>query len=550
MNSLLKNLFISFIGIFLLISILLLVILWNFSNNIPDYKFLKNYKPPVSSKVYAGDGNLVADFSKEKRIFVPYRSIPKNVINAFLSAEDKNFFSHPGVDAKGVLRATINNFKNIMTSKRLEGASTITQQVAKNFLLTNEVSLNRKLKEAILAFRIERALTKERILELYLNQIYLGSGAYGVAAASLEYFDKSIKELDYAEAALLALDDAGLDIGNMEAFYCGNLGQANAMVGQRILQEIGQTGIPVVNCSNACATGATAFREAWTSIKAGLYDVVLAVGVEQMGTGLLGGAGGGVGIPKEGLLGSGTMPAVFAEAGMEHARQYGTTFEQFAKISVKNHHHSTMNPKARYQIETPLDEVMNAEMISYPNTKLMCSVNVDGAAAAVLVSEKKAKELGMQRAVRIKASVMTSDPYQERDLVMPDVNSCTRKAAAEAYEMAGLNSEDIDLVELHDCFATAEMLHYENLGLCGDGEAGRLIDEGEVELGGRIPVNVSGGLLSKGHPLGATGIANIYEVCTHLRGEAGARQVENAKIGMTHVIGLGSACGIHILEKV
>ncbi len=204
MNNLLKNLFISFIGIFLLISILILVILWNFSNNIPDYKFLKNYKPPVSSKVYAGDGDLVADFSKEKRIFVPYRSIPKNVINAFLSAEDKNFFSHPGVDAKGVLRATINNLKNIMTSKRLEGASTITQQVAKNFLLTNEVSLNRKLKEAILAFRIERALTKERILELYLNQIYLGSGAYGVAAASLEYFDKSIKELDYAEAALLA----------------------------------------------------------------------------------------------------------------------------------------------------------------------------------------------------------------------------------------------------------------------------------------------------------------------------------------------------------
>ena len=361
--------------------------------------------------------------------------------------------------------------------------------------------------------------------------------------------DRTVPDLG-AEAALLALDDAGLNIGNMEAFYCGNLGQANAMVGQRILQEIGQTGIPVVNCSNACATGATAFREAWTSIKAGLYDVVLAVGVEQMGTGLLGGSGSRSGIPKEGLLGSGTMPAVFAEAGMEHARQYGTTFEQFAKISVKNHHHSTMNPKARYQIETPLDEVMNAEMISYPNTKLMCSVNVDGAAAAVLVSEKKAKELGMQRAVRIKASVMTSDPYQERDLVMPDVNSCTRKAASEAYEMAGLDSSDVDLVELHDCFATAEMLHYENLGLCGDGEAGRLIDEGEVELGGRIPVNVSGGLLSKGHPLGATGIANIYEVCTHLRGEAGDRQVKDAKIGMTHVIGLGSACGIHILEKV
>jgi len=361
--------------------------------------------------------------------------------------------------------------------------------------------------------------------------------------------DRSVPNIG-AEAALMALDDAGLTIEDMQALYCGNLGQSSGMVGQRILQEIGQTGIPVVNCANACATGATAFREAWTSIKADLYDVVLAVGVEQMGKGLLGGTGAGKGIPKEGLLGSGTMPAVFAEAGMEHSRQYGTTFEQFAKISVKNHHHSTMNPKAMYQIETPLDDVMNAEMISYPNTKLMCSVNVDGSAAAVLVSEKKAKELGMERAVKVRASVITSDPYQERDLVMPDVNTCTRKAAKEAYEMAGVGPEDIDLVELHDCFATAEMLHYENLGLCADGEAGKMIDEGEVELGGKVPVNVSGGLLSKGHPLGATGIANIYEVSTHLRGEAGERQVEGAKLGLTHVIGLGSACGIHILEKV
>ena len=360
--------------------------------------------------------------------------------------------------------------------------------------------------------------------------------------------DKTVPQLG-AEAALMALDDCGLQIQDMEALYCGNLGQASAMVGQRVLQEIGQTGIPVVNVSNACATGATAFREAWASVKAGLYDCVLAVGVEQMGKGLLGGAGGKTGIPKEGLLGSGTMPAVFAEAGMEHARKHGTTFEQFAKVSVKNHHHSTLNPKAMYQIETPLEEVMNAEMISYPNTKLMCSVNVDGSAAAVICSESKAKELGlMKRAIKVRASVLTSDPWQERDLVMPDVNSCTRKAAKAAYEMAGIGPEDVDLVELHDCFATAEILHYENLGLCGDGEAGKLIDDGDVALGGRIPVNVSGGLLSKGHPLGATGIANIYEVSTHLRGEAGARQVEGAKIGLTHVIGLGSACGIHVLE--
>ena len=204
MNKIFKNIFTVILSLLLISSILIFSILWSFSNNIPDYKFLKNYKPPVSSKMYSGNGDLVADFSKEKRIFVPYSAIPENVINSFLSAEDKNFFSHPGVDAKGILRAIINNIQNIMTSKRLEGASTITQQVAKNFLLTNEVSLNRKIKEAILAFRIERALSKERILELYLNQIYLGSGAYGVAAASLEYFDKSIKELDYSESALLA----------------------------------------------------------------------------------------------------------------------------------------------------------------------------------------------------------------------------------------------------------------------------------------------------------------------------------------------------------
>ena len=354
-----------------------------------------------------------------------------------------------------------------------------------------------------------------------------------------------------AQAALMALDDCGLKIQDMEALYCGNLGQANAMVGQRVLQQIGQTGIPVVNCANACATGATAFREGWMSIKAGVYDTVLAVGVEKMGGGLLGGGGGGGGIPKEGLLGSMTMPAVFAEAGQEHARKYGTTFEQFAKVSVKNHHHSTLNPKAMYQIETPLETVMGAEMIAYPNTKLMCSVNVDGSAAAVLMSERKVKELGlMRRAVRVKASVLTSDPWQERDLVMPDVNTCTRLAGTKAYEMAGCSAKDINLVELHDCFATAEILHYENLGLCGEGEAGQMIDSGATALGGKVPVNVSGGLLSKGHPLGATGIANVYEVSTHLRGEAGKRQVPNARLGMTHVIGLGSACAIHILEKV
>ena len=204
MSTWIKKIILLIIAVSLASLISIIAILWTYSNKLPDYKFLLNYKPPVSSKLYSGGGDLVSDFSSEKRIFVPYNSIPKKVINSFLSAEDKNFFTHPGVDAKGVIRAVINNISNIIYSRRLEGASTITQQVAKNFLLSNEVSINRKIKEAILAFRIERVLSKQRILELYLNQIYLGQGAYGIASASLEYFDKPISKLNYSEAALLA----------------------------------------------------------------------------------------------------------------------------------------------------------------------------------------------------------------------------------------------------------------------------------------------------------------------------------------------------------
>jgi len=200
LNTLIKIAIVTALSIFFL----LFSALWYFSSGLPDYKKLESYEPPVSSRVYASNGDLIAEYAIEKRLFIPYDSVPKSVVNAFLSAEDKNFFNHSGIDPKGIIRAVVNNFKNIINNKRLEGASTITQQVAKNFLLTNEVSIKRKIKEAILAFRIEKAYSKERILELYLNQIYLGSGTYGIAAASLEYFDKSVKELNYSEAALLA----------------------------------------------------------------------------------------------------------------------------------------------------------------------------------------------------------------------------------------------------------------------------------------------------------------------------------------------------------
>jgi acetyl-CoA acetyltransferase len=359
------------------------------------------------------------------------------------------------------------------------------------------------------------------------------------------YPDRDVAQLG-AEAALLALADAGVTMRDVGLLAAGCLFQANAMVGQRILQQVGQTGIPVVNVANACATGSTAFREAWVTVASGQADVALAVGVEQMGKmGLLGGGGGGSGIRTEGVIGSGLMPAVFGQAGVEHMRKYGTTAAQFAKVAVKNHHHSTLNPLSQYQVETPLEQVLSSRMVAYPNTLYMCCPTGDGAAAAVVVSAAKARQLGAR--VRVLANVLTSDPWTERDLTMPDVSTLTRNAARQAYERAGLGPADVDLVELHDCFATAELLHYENLGLCADGEAGRTIDEGATQLGGRVPVNVSGGLLSKGHPLGATGVANIYEVTQHLLGRAGRRQVEGAKVGLAHVIGLGSACTINVL---
>ena len=361
------------------------------------------------------------------------------------------------------------------------------------------------------------------------------------------YPDRSFAQLG-GEAALMALDDCGLSARDVQIMYCGTVFGAYDMSGQAIMREIGQTGIPVTNIVNACASGASAFREAWLAVKSGVYDVALAVGVEKTPRGMLGG-GAETGIPLEGLFGSASMPAVFAEVGTEHAAKYGTTFKQFAKVSVKNHHHSTMNPKSFYQMETPLEQVMGAEMIAYPNTKLMCSVNVDGAAAAVLVSEKKARQLGLSRAVRVRASALQSDPWNPSNPVLSDVNNVTRLAAKSAYEQAGFGPDAVSLVELHDCFATAELLHYENLGLCGEGKAGQFIDEGHTALGGKVPVNVSGGLLSKGHPLGATGIANMYEVSLHLRGEAGARQVDGARIGLTHVVGLGTASAVHLLEK-
>ncbi len=370
-----------------------------------------------------------------------------------------------------------------------------------------------------------------------------------------------------SEAAMGALADGGVTIQDMGVLAAGNLMGAAAGVGQQLQKQIGQTGIPVYNVANACATGATALRTAIMAVKAGECGMGLAVRGEKLAAaGRLPGArrpdDGRTSAPKgrfgavaglDGRVGTEFMPGVFAQVGMEYGYEHGgATFELFARISEKNHSHSTLNPLAAYTKAMSLEQIMGDIMIAYPNTRPMCSANCDGAAAAVVVSDAKLKTLDpdqRRRAVKVSASVLTSDPWQEGCQVLPDVNTLTRRAATTAYEQAGVSPEDLDLVELHDCFATAELVHYDNLMLCAPGEAVPFFESGATWRTGSTPVNVSGGLESKGHPIAATGIANIWEVCHHLRGEAGDRQIEGAKVGLAHVIGLGSACGVHILEK-
>ncbi|BBX01895.1 thiolase [Mycolicibacterium moriokaense] len=371
------------------------------------------------------------------------------------------------------------------------------------------------------------------------------------------------------DAAHAALTDAGVSVADMDVLAAGNL-MGNPGIGQAVQKQLGQTGIPVFNVTNACATGATALRTVILAIKAGEADMGLAIGAEKLaGAGMLGVSGKSrdagkewkpsgrldAVAPLEGQVGTDLMPGVFAQIGMQYLYRHdysGTPLELFAKISEKNHFHSTLNPLAAHTKAMSAEQIMNDVMIAYPNTRPMCSANCDGAAAAVLVSDERLQTLSPEqrrRAVKISASVLTTDPWEEACQVLPNVNTLTRHAATKAYEQAGVEPDDLDLVELHDCFATAELVHYDNLGLCQPGGAVDFFESGATWRDGRLPVNVSGGLQSKGHPIAATGIANVWEICQHLRGEAGDRQIDGAKVGLAHVIGLGSTCGIHILEK-
>jgi acetyl-CoA acyltransferase len=350
------------------------------------------------------------------------------------------------------------------------------------------------------------------------------------------------------QAVLDALTDSGVKVKDIESLYAGS-NFHTFVLGQYILREVGMTMIPVVNVINACATGSTAVREAYWAVASGRCDVAMAVGAESMGKmGLLGVGQSNPQTSAEGIIGTSLMPGIFAELGVRHMAEYWSKPEHFAKVAVKNHKYSVHNPRSQYRKAYSLEEVLNARMICWPNTLYMCCPTGDGAAAVVLCSMEKARQY-TTKLVKIAASVMTTPSYTPQGIDFVEIAGMTRKAADQAYETAGISPRDLDVVELHDCFATAELLHYENLHFCEWGEGSRWIDEGRTEIDGDIPVNLSGGLLSKGHPIGATGVAQICELTWQLRGEAPTRerQVPGAKVALGHVQGGFDVCTVHIL---
>lgn len=367
-----------------------------------------------------------------------------------------------------------------------------------------------------------------------------------------KHLERSLRDLG-REACLLALKDAGIRPKDVEAGYCGNALapaiQGETGVGQNVFWEVGISGIPIVNMENACASGSTALREGWMAVAGGFYDVVMVIGVEKAvmpkGTMLNVGAG-----ELETKLGE-VFPGYFATIAQKHMERFGTTRGQMAQVSVKNHIHGALNPYAQFQKKFTVEEVLNSPMIADPLTLFSCCPNSDGAAALILCSKEKANKAN-SRAIRLAASVLATGTYDnQRDITNWEVEI---RAAQQAYKMASLGPEDLDVVEVHDAFTICEILHYEGLGLCPLGEGGRLIDEKATELGGRIPVNPSGGLLSKGHPVGASGVAQVVEIVWHLRGEAGERQVQGARVGLADMMGGNKegdtrACTVHILVR-
>ncbi|GAA1552181.1 lipid-transfer protein [Actinomadura kijaniata] len=361
------------------------------------------------------------------------------------------------------------------------------------------------------------------------------------------------------EAVGKALTDAGIAYDRVQQAYAGSMYGA---MGQRALYEVGMTGIPVMTVANACATGSSALFLARQAVRGGLADCVLALGMEKMQKGSL---GAGVGKSKVTIIDhhlkamtagrpweidKAPMPQMFGNAGREHMERYGSTPDHYAWIGWKNHKHSVNNPYAQFQDEYSLEDVRNATMIFDPLTKLQCSPTSDGAAAAIVAGERFVDEHGLgDRAVEIAGHHITTDTpdsFADHSSIAAVGFGCTERAARAAMREAEVSIGDVDVVELHDCFSANELITYEALGMAPVGEGHKLVDERATTYGGRWVVNPSGGLISKGHPLGATGLAQCAELTWQLRGEAGARQVEGARVALQHNIGLGSACAVAV----
>ncbi|MFQ3452314.1 lipid-transfer protein [Bradyrhizobium sp. UFLA01-814] len=365
-----------------------------------------------------------------------------------------------------------------------------------------------------------------------------------------------------AEAAKLALADAGLDYGRVQQAYVGYV-YRDSTCGQRALYPVGMTGIPIVNVNNNCSTGSTALFLARQAIESGAADCVMALGFEQMKPGALGAvftdrpsAFDDFDAAADKLVDAPGVPLAlryFGGAGLSHMKKYGTPLSAFATVRAKASRHAKNNPLALFRKEVTADDVMNDQVI-WPGvmTRLMACPPTCGGAAAILVSEKFADQHGLNKQVRIAAQAMTTDTpstFGASDMMQVVGYDMARDAARKVYEAAGIGPDDLDVVELHDCFAHNELITYEGLGLCGEGEAAKFIDDGDNSYGGRIVTNPSGGLLSKGHPLGATGLAQCYELTRQLRGTAAATQVEGARIGLQHNLGLGGACVVTLYER-
>jgi sterol carrier protein 2 len=391
----------------------------------------------------------------------------------------------------------------------------------------------------------------------------LGRRVY-VAGVGMTRFHKP-GTMDYPaltrEAAEAALTDAGVRYDQIQQAFVGYV-YGESTCGQRAIYQLGTTGIPVFNVNNNCSTGSTALMLAYQAVGSGVSECVLALGFEKMEKGSLTTKYGDRTNPLEQHLsvmtdvqGHSEAPfaaQMFGGAGREYMQKYGTTAAQLAKIAVKNRRHGVDNERAQFRKETSVEEVLASPMIFEPLTKFQCCPTTDGAAAAVVCSEAFARKLGIERPVTIAAMSLKTDfdsSFQPRSMIKMVGQDMTRAAAAEVYDEAGVGPEDVDVIELHDCFTANELITYEALGLCAEGEAGKLIDENAVSYGGRWVVNPSGGLLSKGHPLGATGLAQCFELHQQLRGRCGSRQVDGASIALQHNLGLGGACVVTMYTR-